>query len=82
MKLIYQSICIYFQVPPELIEGFLTGTKNPVSALMEYSAMVRLNTTFDETTVEVSKLHAKIKQLTSGKIQDLGVVFLFVCLFF
>ncbi|XP_067932536.1 double-stranded RNA-specific adenosine deaminase-like [Watersipora subatra] len=36
------------KVPPELIEGFLSGDKNPVSALMEYSAMSRLATTFQE----------------------------------
>lgn len=36
------------KVPPELIEGFLNGDKNPVSALMEYSAMSRLHTTFQE----------------------------------
>lgn len=36
------------KVPPELIQGFLSGDKNPVSALMEYSAMSRLHTTFQE----------------------------------
>ena len=36
------------KIPPTLIEGFLNGEKNPVSALMEYSAMSRLATTFQE----------------------------------
>ena len=36
------------KVPPQLIEDFLNGVKNPVSALMEFSAMCRLNTTFQE----------------------------------
>ncbi|KAF6037789.1 hypothetical protein EB796_003909 [Bugula neritina] len=36
------------KIPPELIQGFIDGEKNPVSALMEYSAMSRLATTFQE----------------------------------
>lgn len=36
------------KIPAELIAGFLNGDKNPVSALMEYSAMSRLVTTFQE----------------------------------
>ncbi|XP_052799737.1 adenosine deaminase domain-containing protein 1-like [Mya arenaria] len=39
-------------VPIELIEDFKNGTKQPISALMEYSAMQRHTTTFKEVPVK------------------------------
>ena len=41
-------------IPPSLIEGFLNGTKNAVSALMEYAAIMKLPVQFQETSVEVT----------------------------
>jgi hypothetical protein len=46
-------------VPPELIKGFLNGSKHPVSAIMEYSSMVRAETTFREACVEQPSYKAK-----------------------
>lgn len=46
-------------VPAELIETFLGGTKHPVSALMEYAAMLRLTPTFHEVAVEQYSFTAK-----------------------
>ncbi|CAH1802225.1 unnamed protein product [Owenia fusiformis] len=40
------------KVPKALIDAFLSGKKNPVSAIMEYSSMVRYTTTFHETSVD------------------------------
>lgn len=47
------------EVPTELIEEFLSGSKNPVSALMEYCAITRLKITFGEVPCEHYSLSAK-----------------------
>ena len=45
------GFCAPKDVPPELIEEFLHGEKNPISALMEYAAMTKLTVSFEEATV-------------------------------
>ena len=40
------------KIPQSLIDGFLNGSKNPVSAVMEYAAMMNLYVEFQETAVE------------------------------
>ncbi len=47
------------QVPKDLVVGFLNGSKHPVSALMEYAAMVKLVVTFHEANVENPSIIAK-----------------------
>ena len=46
-------------VPPELIEEFLSGKKNPISSIMEYAAMTKLTCTFREAAVERLSILAK-----------------------
>lgn len=40
-------------IPASLIEAFLNGSKNPVSAVMEYCSMQRRTAKFQEVSVEV-----------------------------
>ncbi|XP_023930977.1 adenosine deaminase domain-containing protein 1, partial [Lingula anatina] len=47
------------KVPPELIQAFTNGTKNPVSALMEYCSMTRMTAVFEEAAVETPSIVAK-----------------------
>lgn len=56
------------KVPPELIKGFVEGTKNPVSAIMEYTAMCRYNTTFQECGVNNPNMLMRYGHLKSVKL--------------
>ena len=42
------------KVSPALIQGFMDGSKNAVSALMEYAATMKLPVEFRETCVEMA----------------------------
>ena len=53
---LYHLEVISFQapkkVPQELIDNFLNGAKNPVSAIMEYAAITKIELSFQEAPLE------------------------------
>lgn len=63
------------KIPPELVEEFKNGAKHPVSAIMEYAAMQRVDIQFDEVGVDVPNLTSKFAYVCkiSGVLYQQGV---------
>ena len=46
-------ICVLLpQIPQYLVHGFLSGDKNPISCLMEYSTIAKVSLSFQEVDIE------------------------------